>query len=197
MKWKASMKMAATWMEVNSSTAAASTTAPSVEQSLNLLQATFPTRYTSHSPTTIRSKMGKTRKHPSGNSITSLRIWSHFDSGTVDITVFFFLRLRFCPECYVMTVGTSLTDDQTLYNEISTIPVPQMKTDPQVPKIEILNVNRLPDDITAAGNTDGAKALGRAFQLGITATTITPNPNPYHLGPPWASTTTSFMRWHC
>jgi hypothetical protein len=75
--------------------------------------------------------------------------------------------------------------------------VPNIKADTKVPKIEFLNINKLPDDITAAGNTDGAKALGRAFQLGITATTITANSNPYSLGPPWADSTTAFMRWHC
>jgi hypothetical protein len=189
--------MAATWLEVDSSTPAASTTAPSVEQSLTLLQATFPGRYDEHKAATIRNKMAKTRQHTSGKMITSLRIWSHFDSGTVDITLFFFLRLQFCPECWVMTAGSSVTDGPTLYKEILSM-VGQAKTHPQVQQIEILNVGDLPADIQNATATSGANALGQAFSIGLSDKgTITRDMNTYTLGLPWAKAATPFIRWHC
>ena len=189
------MALAPGWQEVQTSTQQGDKNHPSVEDSFALLTQTFPTRYTNLDPGMLRSKMDSNRPHPSGNKVTSLRIFSRFDvASVIDITAFYFVRLKFCPEAFTVTVGTSLLDGTVLYNALFQI-FQAAQQHPQVPRIEIIDVNQVPGDPQGMG---GAKAVLGAFNYGLNITKkITPLPDIY-LGPPWCpQKSTRFYRWLC
>lgn len=181
------------WQVVLAATPANDPRHPSVEGSLTLLQQTHPGRYTNLAPNMLRSKMGD-RQHTSGDKFPGLRIFSRMTNGVTDITAFYFLRLRFCPQAFVLTMGTSITDDQVLYDDVKQI-AKIAQTHPKVPRIEIINLQPLPGDLSSG--TAGAQAIGRAFSRGITATTIQADDG-IHLGRPWRTLPDQpvlFNRW--
>jgi len=185
------MPLPSGWEAVQSATPANDPNHPSVERSLTLLQQTFPARYTNLNPAMLRNKM-RDRDHTSGGRFPGLRIFSRMTGGNVDITAFAFLRLNFCPQAFVLTMGTSLADDQLLYTDLLGI-VKEAQSHPKVPRIEIVNLNMLPGDLN---ETAAAVTVGRTIQRGLTATTIQPIEDIF-LGRPWRRPGAMFKRWQC
>jgi hypothetical protein len=111
----------------------------------------------------------------------------------IDITAFFFIRLKYPPEAYCMTVGvaTSVTAAQ-LYNDlVGVCQYAQQTSDTSA--VEIVNQNTLPDDLTASGAA--AQIVAAAFSLASNAGHIgrplpfsPSNPNPV----PWPP---NLQRW--
>jgi hypothetical protein len=177
------------------------TDAASLQAAIVLLSNTYtPNRYTNLDIGSLLRQMTP-RQNSNGVFVAGTRVFQRIIPPPpaapaippIDIAVFFFVRLKYPPEAYCMTVGvsTSVSSNDLYTGLVAVCQYAQQTSDTSA--LEIVNQNTLPDDLTGAG--PAAQIVAGAFTAASNAGHIggplpfsPSNPNPV----PWPP---NLQRW--
>ncbi len=159
-----------------------------IDMSFSLLKTTFPRRYLhldasklldKSKPVTARNKA----------AVRGMRLFRRITAGSVDICVFYFVRLKFNPPAYCLTTGvnpnianTTAAAATILYDEIKAVCAYLQSVGQGSHKIDVVNERELPGDIIELGC---AEVVKEAFNIAVRKSNFDPKDPTFVTGSPW------------